>query len=158
MTQQISLDIYEYDEGNNQYLLISEGGLQSRPIQTTHDGTNGEVVESKLFLRNEDENFYYNNIRIMPTPDSKVRVGDINFPEANIGYKVIVKESQPTQSEWAATQSGDEAIIDLIGTTDQGDTSYKPFWVQVEIQPGTRIGAIRDVSLVLEADQNPVGG
>jgi hypothetical protein len=158
MSQQTNLDIYDYDEGNNQYLLISAGGLQSRPIQTTHDGTNGEIVEKRLFLRCDDENFYYNNIQISPTPDSKVRVGDINFPEANIGYKVIIKEDQPTESEWAATQSGDPAILDNIGTTDQGDTSYKPFWIQVEIKPGTRIGAIRDVSLDLSADENPVGG
>lgn len=154
----MSLDIYEYDSDNNQYLLISEDGLQTRPIQTTHDGTNGEVVEKKLFLRNDDELFYHNNIRLKPTPDSKVRVGDINFPEAFIGYKIIFKENQPSKSEWAAVQSGDEAFVTNIGTTDVPDTAYKPFWIQVAIPPGTRIGALRDVSIFLSAEENPIGG
>jgi hypothetical protein len=153
-----SLNIYTYDRDNNQYLMISQDGLQSRPIQTTHDGTNGEVVEQKLYLRNDNENFYFNNITLQATPASKVRVSDINYPEAFIGYKIIFKESQPSKSEWAAVQSGDEAFVTNIGTTDVPDTSYKPFWIQVNIPPGTRIGALRDVSLQLNAETNPIGG
>jgi len=154
----MGLSIYEYDKDNNQYLEISQNGLQTRPIQTTHNGTNGEVVEKQLFLRNTDDNFYYNNIRLTSTPSTKVRIGDVNFPEAYIGYKIIVKETQPTRSEWAATQSGDTSVIANIGTTDLGDTSYKPLWIQVSIPPGTRIGALRDVSIQLLAEENPIGG
>ena len=153
-----SLNIYEYDRDNNQYLMVSQDGLQSRPIQTTHDGTNGEVVEKKLYLRNSEANFYFNSINIQPVPASKVRVGDINYPEAYIGFKIIFKETQPTKSEWAAVQSGSAAFMANIGTTDQGDTAYKPFWIQVSLPPGTRIGALRDVSLELNAETNPVGG
>ena len=153
-----SLNIFQYDRENNQYLMISQDGLQSRPIQTTHDGTNGEVSEMKLYLRNSNENFYYNNVRLQATPASKVRVSDINYPEAYIGFKIIFKETQPTKSEWAAVQSGSEAFMSNIGTTDQADTAYKPFWIQVSIPPGTRIGALRDVSIELKAETNPVGG
>jgi hypothetical protein len=153
-----SLNIYEYDSANNQYLLISQDGLQSRPIQTTHDGTNGEVVEEKYYLRNDNENFYFNNIFLQATPASKVRVADINYPEAYIGFKIIFKETQPTKSEWAAVQSGDIAFLANIGNTDQADTSYKPFWIQVAVPPGTRIGALRDVSIELKAETNPIGG
>lgn len=153
-----SLNIFEYDRDNNQYLMVSQDGLQSRPIQTTHDGTNGEIVEKKLYLRNDNENFYFNSINLQAVPASKVRVSDINYPEAFIGYKIIFKESQPTKSEWAAVQSGDSAIVTNIGTTDLADTSYRPFWIQVTIPPGTRIGALRDVSLQLDAETNPIGG
>lgn len=154
----MSLSIYEYDKDNNQYLEISQNGLQTRPIQTTHNGTNGETVERQLFLRNNNDNFYYSNIRLKSIPATKVRIGDVNYPEAYIGYKVIVKDTQPTKSEWAATQSGDLAIITNIGTTDLADTSYKPFWIQVMVPPGTRIGALRDVSIELLAEENPIGG
>lgn len=154
----MSLSLYEYDKDNNQYLRISEDGLQTRPIQTTHNGTNGEVVEKQLFLRNSDENFYFTNIRLTPLPATKVRVGDVNYPEAYIGYKIIVKNTQPTKAEWNSTESGNTAIITNIGTTDLADTSYKPIWIQVSIPPGTRIGALRDVSLDCEAEQNPIGG
>lgn len=154
----MSLSLYEYDKDNNQYLEISQNGLQSRPIQTTHNGTNGETVEKQLFLKNNDDNFYYSAIRLTPVPANKVRIGDVNFPEAYIGYKVIIKNTQPTRSEWAATQSGDTAFIANIGTTDLADTSYKPIWIQVTIPPGARIGALRDVSIQLDAEENPIGG
>jgi hypothetical protein len=153
----MSLSLYTYDKDNNQYLPISENGLQTRPIQTTHNGTNGEVVEQQLFLRNDDEDFYYSNIRLTSIPASKVRVGDVNYPEAYIGYKIIVKNTQPTKSEWSSNQSGDTSIITNIGTTDLADTAYKPLWIQVTIPPGARIGALRDVSIQLLAEENPIG-
>lgn len=153
----MSLQLYQYDEDNNQYIQISEDGLQTQPIQTTHDGTNGEVVEKKMFIRNNDANIYYNNISLRAKPDSKVRVGDINYPEAFIGYKIIYKETQPSESEWASVQSGNEEIIDNIGTTDAADNSYKPFWIQVTIPAGTKVGAFRDVNIEVIAEQNPLG-
>lgn len=153
----MALSLYEYDKDNNQYLEISQNGLQTRPIQTTHNGTNGEIVEKQLFLRNDNDNFYYSNIRLTATPANKVRIGDVNYPEAYIGYKIIVKNTQPTKSEWAATQSGDTAFISNIGTTDLADTSYKPLWIQVTISPGARIGALRDVGIALLAEENPIG-
>lgn len=153
----MALSLYEYDKDNNQYLEISQNGLQTRPIQTTHNGTNGEIVEKQLFLRNDNDNFYYLNVRLQATPANKVRIGDVNFPEAYIGYKIIIKNTQPTKSEWAATQSGDIATITNIGTTDLSDTSYKPLWIQVTISPGARIGALRDVGIQLLAEENPIG-
>jgi|LakMenEpi03Aug12_release.lakeMendotaPanAssembly.Ray.scaffolds.fasta_scaffold1191447_1 hypothetical protein len=154
----MSLSIFEYDKDNNQYLEISQDGMQSRPIQTTHNGTNGETVEKQLFLKNNNADFYYTDIRLTPVPATKVRLGDVNYPEAYIGYKVIVKDAQPSRSEWASTQSGDVAIITNVGTTNLGDTSYKPLWIQVTIPPGARIGALRDVSIQLTAEENPIGG
>ena len=151
------LNFYEYDEDNNTYIQKSEDGLQTNPIQTTHDGANGEVVEKKLFIRNTDNSVYYTAIRLQAKPDNKVRVGDINYPEAYIQYKIIVKETQPTKSEWASVQSGNEAIIDNIGTTDAADLSYKPLWIQATISSGTRVGAINDIYIQLLAEQNPLG-
>lgn len=153
----MSLQLYEYDEDNNQYIQKSEDGLQTQPIQTTHDGTNGEVVEKKLFIRNTDPSLYFTNIKLQAKPDSKVRVGDINHPEAFIGYKIIYKETQPSKSEWASVQSGNEEVISNIGTTDASDNSYKPFWIQVSIPAGTKVGAFRDVGIGLIAEQNPIG-
>ena len=153
----MSLQLFEYDEENNQYLPVSENGLQSNPIQTTHDGTNGEVIEKRLFIQNSDLDLYYTNIRLQAKPDRKVRVGDINYPEAFIGYKIIYKEAQPTQSEWASVESGNEEVITHVGSTDLGDTSYKPVWVQVQIPGGTKVGAYRDITIELVCEQNPIG-
>ena len=153
----MSLLIYEYDEDNSQFLEISKNGVQSRPVQTNHNGTDGQVVEKKLFLRNDDSDFYYADIALQPTPARKVRVGDINFPEAFIRFKIIIKEEQPTQSEWLAVESGNQVFFDDIGTTDEADTSYKTFWIQIGISPGTRVGNINDVSIHLDAEENAIG-
>lgn len=153
----MSLDIYTYDADNSTYSKISKEGLQSNPIQTNHDGTNGETVEKKLYLKNDNANFYYNNISLFALPARKVRVGDINYPEAYIGFKIVEKDQQPTVSEWLAIESGNHAIFNAIGDTNLGDTAYKPFWIQVVIPPGTRVQTINDISIHLEAEENAVG-
>lgn len=153
----MSLDLYEYEKDNVQYLKISQEGSQTRPIQTTHNGTNGEVVEKQIFIRNENQNFYYTNVRLTPYPPEKVKIGSSEYPEANIGYKIKVKSTQPTKDEWDAIKSGDTAVIPAIGTTDSSDNLYKSVWIQVSVPPGTRIGALRDISIECDAEENPIG-
>lgn len=153
----MALFIYEFDEDNSEFIQISKNGLQTRPVQTTHNGTDGQVVEKKLFLRNDDILFYYTTVSLAPIPARKVRVGDINFPEAFLNYKIIVQDEQPTDSEWLAQESGNTGTFIDIGETGAGDTSYKPFWVQVGISPGTRVQTISDVSIHLDAESNAVG-
>lgn len=153
----MALLIYEFDEDNSEFLDISKNGLQTRPIQTAHNGTDGQVIEKKLFLRNEDVNSYYTNTKLVSIPSRKVRVGDINFPEAFINYKIIIKDEQPTESEWLAVESGNEVNFQGIGDTNASDTSFKPFWIQVGISPGTRVQTINDVSIHLDAEENAVG-
>jgi hypothetical protein len=151
------IDIYEYDQGNNVYIKASRDGLQTSPIQTSHDGTNGEVIEKKLYLRNNDTNLYYTALKLTPYPARKVRVGDVHYPEAFIGFKVIVQDAQPTKNQWLAVEPGNTATVGDIGNTNAGDNAYKPFWIQVEIPPGTRAQTIADVSINVQADENPVG-
>lgn len=151
------LNIYEYDASNATYKVISQDGLQTSPIQTSHDGTNGEIVEKKLFLRNSNTSFFYTDVTLTPSPARKTRVGDIQYPEAFIGFKVIIQENQPTKGEWLATESGNTANMTDIGTTSQGDNGYKPFWIQIEVPPGTRAQTISDISINVQADENPVG-
>ena len=153
----MSLFVFEYDEDNNTYKKISEDGVQTNPIQTTHDGTNGQIVEKKLFIKNDDSNTYLTALAVQAMPESKVKIGGIDFPEAYIGYKLFFKETQPSKSEWASVLSGNEMFIDNVGDTDEADLSYKPFWIQVTIPQGVRVGALRDVYLQITAEENPLG-
>ena len=151
------INIFQYDQDNNSYHVVSRDGLQMSPIQTSHDGTNGEVIEKKLYLRNDDVNFFYTNILLTPYPARKTRVGDVQYPEAFIGFKIIVGESQPNKNEWLAVESGATTPMADIGDTDAGDNAYKPFWIQIEVPPGTRAQTINDVAVNVQADENPVG-
>lgn len=151
------ISIYEYDSDNNSYRVISKDGLQTSPIQTSHDGTNGEIIEKKLYLRNDNTDFFYTDISLTPYPARKTRVGDLQYPEAFIGFKIFVQENQPTKNEWASVVPGASASMADIGNNDAGDNGYKPFWVQIEIPSGTRAQTISDVAINVQADENPVG-
>lgn len=152
----MALGIFEYDAGNSEFNVVSEDGAQTNPVQSSHDGTNGEIVEKKLYLRNDNTNFYYENITLETRPARKVRVGDPNYPEAFIGFKVINQDIQPTESEWLAVESGNMEVFDNIGSETEGDTAYKPFWVQISFPAGIRVQTIIDVSLSLDRKESPV--
>lgn len=153
----MALNLYEYNEDNNQYTAISEDGLHTNPIKSSHDGTNGEIVEKKYYLKNTDNNFYYTDITLTSIPSRKVKVGDINYPEAFVGFKILNQDTQPTENEWLSIKSGNEVILADIGNASEGDISYKPLWIQIQIPTGTRVQTIRDISISIQAKENPVG-
>lgn len=152
----MALDIYEYDVENNVYIKHSKDGLLTNPVQSTHDGTNGEVVEKILYLKNDDSNVYYSNLTLQALPLTKTGVGDLNYPEAFISFKIIAQNSQPTANEWASVNSGNKIAFPDIGESGLGDTGYKSFWVQVSIPGGTVVQNISDVYIRLEGEENTV--
>lgn len=152
----MALDLYTYDSDTDTFVQHSKNGLFNNPAQTTHDGSNGEVVEKKLFLRNDDDTMYYTNLIMQPLPLTKTAVGDINFPEAFVTFKIIVQNEQPTENQWKAVQSGAAVTFSDIGSSAAGDTAYKPFWVYVGIPAGTRVQNINDIALHLEQEESPV--
>jgi len=154
----MALFIYKYNEDNSEFIEISKNGAGTSPIQTTHNGTDGQVVEEKLYLKNDDQSLFFTNVELSATPPKMVRVGDINYPEAFINYKIIIQDEQPTESEWLAVESGNKVNFETIGTNQAADLSYKPFWIQVGIAPGTRVQTIDGVSLYLSAEANTIGG
>ena len=74
-----------------------------------------------------------------------------------MSFKIIVQDNQPTESEWLAVESGNEAVFPNIGDTLLADTSFKPFWIQIGIPTGTRVRTINDVSIHLDSEENPLG-
>jgi hypothetical protein len=151
------LNTYRYDEQNNSYEQISIDGALTNPLRTSHDATNGEIVEKKVFLRNVDNTLYYTDITLTGRPARKTRVGDPNYPEASIGFKIIVQDEQPTENQWLAAQSGESVSMSDIGDSQEADTSFKAFWIQIEISPGSRPKVVTDISLAIDAFSNPVG-
>jgi hypothetical protein len=152
----MAIGLYEYDVNNSQYVEHSRNGILTNPVQTTHDGTNGEVAEKKLYLRNDNAAFYYSNMTIQPLPLTKTGVGDINYPEAFVTFKIIVQEEQPSANQWRSVQSGSEVTFPNIGVVGSGDTNYKPFWIQTSVPAGTSVQNISDISIHLEGEENPV--
>ena len=131
-------------------------GILSNPFQTTHDGTDGEIVEKKLFLKNDDAGLYYTNLTLQFLPLTKTGVGDINYPEAFVVSKIVVQDDQPTQNQWQAVASGNRVNFPDIGAAGSSDLNYKPFWVLRSIPAGTAIQNISDTYIHCEGESSPI--
>lgn len=127
--REVSTGIYAvYSQYN-----VSDGLL---PIITTHDGVLGEVVETKLFVRNEDVTEYYEDITVAPV--SKTSPDETIGTANGHGVKLRVGGTQPTESEWGAIDHGNSISFSDLGTSGSGDIStYLAFWYRVETPAGS---------------------
>lgn len=151
------LKIYSHDEGNSEFIPHSKNGLFTAPIKTSLNGSQGESEEKKLYIRNSDSNTYFTAVDITGAPAARVRVGDPAYPEANIGVKLLLKDTEPSENEWLAVEAGNTITIDEVGDINTADTSYIPFWVKIELPPGTPVQNIADVKLHAEFLSSPLG-
>lgn len=151
------LKIYTFDEANNEFVPHSKNGLFTAPIKTSLNGSQGESEERKLFVRNSDANTYFTAVTIKGAPSTRVRVGDPAYPEANITLKLILKDTQPSENEWLAVESGNEIVVDNIGDTDNADNGYIPFWMYLALPSGTPVQNIADIKLNTTFLSSPLG-
>jgi len=106
------------------------------PLITTHDGSLGEVVETMLFLRNNDPDEYYTGISVTAVCDTVP--DDTIGTETGHGVKLRAGHSQPTEAEWECIDYANSITFDNIGGIGSPDiSSYFPFWYRVEVPPGT---------------------
>ena len=133
----MALDIYR-EVSTGTYALYGRYGVDDGllPVITTHDGVLGEIVEIKLFVRNDDSTEYYTNIVV--TPVSKTVPDDTIGTASGHGVKLSAGSTQPTEAEWEAIDYGDAITLSDIGSLGAGDDStYLGFWYRVEVPAGT---------------------
>jgi hypothetical protein len=152
----VALAIYR-EISTGVYAECSESGAGDGllPVTTTHDGYLGEVVETQLFVRNDDVTEWYEDIRI--TPVCLDSPSDIIGTATGHGVKLRAGSTQPTEAEWTAIDYADYIDLDDIGTGSQGDTStYLPFWYRVECPAGAPADNKENIVLRLSRTANPV--
>jgi len=105
------------------------------PITTTHDGVLGEVVEVKLFIRNNNASEYYTDIELEPV--SKTVPSDVIGTATGHGVKMRAGNTQPTEAEWDAIDYATTLSFSDIGSSGSADTNtYLPFWYRIECPAG----------------------
>ncbi len=139
----MSLDIYK-EVSTGTYSIYAEDGDVTGllPIVTTHDGVLGEVVEIKLFIRNDDPTEYYDGITVLPV--SKTVPDDTIGTVSGHGVKLYRRgtlstdlQPQPTEAEWETIDYGNSISLPSIGISGSGDTyTYLAFWYRVEVPAG----------------------
>jgi len=128
------------------------------PIITTHDGVLGEVVETKLFVRNDDSTEYYTSVSVIPV--SLDSPSDVTGTATGHGAKLLsvsAIDDQPTESEWDVVDYASSMSLDDIGSALAGDTStYLPFWYRIECPAGAQADNKENVVLRLSYTANAV--
>jgi len=139
------------------YVSYKEYGVEDGllPIVTTHDGVLGEVVETKIYVRNDDVDEFYTDITVVPicltSPD------EVDGVTSGHGMKLRTGNTQPTEAEWEATDYANTISLDDIGASGAGDVNtYLPVWYRVECPAGASADNRENVVLRIYSTAHPV--
>ena len=145
----MALDLYR-EVSTGTYVAYSRYGEDDGllPITSTHDGTLGEFVELKIFVRNDDITEWYSNITVRPVCNTSP--DETDGITTGYGIKLFAGDTQPTEAEWEATDYANTINIDDIGEAESGDVStYSPFWYRAEVPAGSPINNRENIVLKL---------
>lgn len=111
-------------------------GDHSNPVIVVVDGSKGESISQRLFLHNDDSSKYYEDIVVWveSVPD-------------NWSIKLIAQRNRPTEEQWAQVSSGNSITFTQIGSPEAPNVDYHPFWIRVEVPPGTPTETISNVAI-----------
>lgn len=137
------LAIYETTSPTSAF---SAGGLFTNPFSVAMDGSKGEIIQKKLYVRNDDALKTYTSISLQPVDTSNLHLVD---GTKGFSWKLIASASQPLDAQWAITPHGNSITIpDILDTN-----TYEPFWVRIEIPRGTSVQAFDGVVLRITATE-----
>lgn len=152
----MSLKLY-YKE-DDVFSEISESRDFSNPLETIHDGKEGDIQIKQVFVKNDDDAKWYSNIIITPRDLVDANpYGDIIYTETGWGVKLIYADDEPSELEWSDTNWGEEIIIDNIGSDLSADISvYHSFWFLITCPPNTNAQVKTDIILNVSYTENAV--
>ena len=147
------LDIYESALPSS---VFSVAGAFTNPFSLTIDGLAGGVIKRKIYLRNDDSLYYYENITVQPIDGGHNIVSGTGITEG-FSWKLIAGDSEPLVEQWGQATAGASISLVDIGSAGNADTStYLPFWVRVEAPPGATIDSYNTVTLRISFDESSV--
>tara|TARA_Y100001973_G_C5170092_1_gene318518 strand:- start:366 stop:800 length:435 start_codon:yes stop_codon:yes gene_type:complete len=91
----------------------------------------------KLYLRNDDNTKWMSNISLSATSSGV----DVTSGANGFGFKFFWGDVNPTHRVWQSIGYNVPININNIGTSGagNGDTTFFPFWMQVEVSPDTDV-------------------
>ena len=131
--------------------LISDSGAFTNPLLVRLDGAQGGVVQTKVYLRNDNVLNSYSGIQILPVNSGDPQLID---DTRNISWRLNAGNDQPTDEDWALLTPPNTISMNDLGTVSVSDIStFLPFWVRVEIPRATDVQTIKDVILQVTATE-----
>jgi hypothetical protein len=153
----MGLKLY-YKNSSGSFVEASTGDDTSDPVVTTHDGKNGDVKTTDLYLRNDDSAKWYSNIVVLPVDLVDANpYGDVNYSETGWGVKLSSGGTEPTEAEWDDVTWGRQISMSDIGSNSSADTTtYYPFWYLISCPPNTDAQNKDDIILQISYTENAV--
>ena len=144
------LDIYENADPSSAFTVSGNFG---NPFTATFNGVLGEVVERKLYIRNDDSLYYYENIEVQPI-DGGDYIVDGSGETDGYSWKLYAGDTQPLEEQWDLTSAGNQISLADIGSSGNPDTTtYLPFWVRISVPAGAPVEAYNSVLLRISFDE-----
>ena len=156
----MALKIYTLDDTLN-FQEVSAGTFANPVSLGINPGGSGKV--KKLYLRNDDNTKWYNDIELRAKSTTGQPIVD-----GSISIKLLSGDSVPSESRWTAASANNSALLQSpiagglvderfpeIGEAGTADLKYYPFWIRIELQRGAPIGDSR-FSLELTETENIV--
>lgn len=144
----MALDMYKINEDTAQFEVLTSDAL-SNPLHIA--GRHGGTTVTKIFLRNDSELHYYEDIIVKPV----VLVGGGDIQGNMVVIKILSGQKRPSETEWAAANSNSACTISSpqvvgfpsntripnLGDENTPDTNYYPIWVSVSVARGAPMGS-----------------
>lgn len=131
---------------------LSENGSFERPFALSFDGRTGGTKQARLYIRNNDDRYYYQNITVGLVDTGPNNI--IDQPSEGFSWKLAAGDTQPTENDWRNTAGATTITLTDIGASGSPDTStFLPFWVYVEVPPGLDVGTFDTVRFTITADE-----
>lgn len=144
------LDVYESADPATAFTVSGNFG---NPFTAAFDGVLGEVIERKLYVRNDDSLYYYENITVQAI-DGGDDIVDGSGTTEGYSWKLYPGDQQPLEEQWDLTTAGASISLADIGSLGNPDTTtYLPFWVRISVPAGAPVEAYNSVLLRLSFDE-----
>lgn len=148
--------LFIYTEASNPASVLSEDGAFTAPLFIGQDGRAGGVTEKKLWVRNDGtpSGKWYDAVTVTPVDTAG---GSVVDGTDGYSWKLKAGDTQPTPAEWSLVVAGDPiSLADIGGPGSEDTSSYRPFWVRVEIPKNAPVSTFTDVQLWVDSDQQNV--
>lgn len=122
----------------------------------TVDGRLNTSTSVPIYIRNDDSNLWYRDIRLSLVDGAGI--SRVDGSKEGFSFKLIQKDTPPHLVEWDRIEAGNELTVSTeLGSGTKSDiTTYITVWVRIEVPRGQSIGLIDDIYFNLEATEQVV--
>lgn len=146
-----------YEEASPSTAFSTEGSFDN-PMSHAFNGTTGEVVEKRYYIRNDDPTRWYSNITVQPVVSSGDNIVNGSGSTEGFLWKVLAGDSKPLEEQWELKAPGEAVSLGAnIGSGSAGDTTtYLPFWLRIQVPPNAPIASYQGVVLKIQSTEGIV--